>query len=380
MLTDKDISLIREAEFPVTKDWIYLNHLVRSPFPNSVVQAVNSYLTDRGLNGIIHGENWFRTVEHARELIARLINCQLNEIAFIKNTSEGICYIANGIDWHEGDNVITFNREYPCNVYPWMNLKDKGVVLRFVHAADGRIKPDDIRNLIDGRTRVVNLSFVQFTNGFKSDLREIGDICREKGIIFLVDGTQGVGALRLDIKEANIDALAVEGRKWLFGPDGTGFLYCSKGLLKRIKVTEIGAASVINARDFLNYDFTLLPDTRRFESGILNIAGIYGLKAALRLVIDIGIDAIEERILMLTDLLCRGLEEKGYQVLSPRCEGEKSGIVSFINDRCPNQELDRMLMDKRIFVSVKEDMVKVSPHFYNTEEEIERFVEILGER
>ncbi len=377
MLTDKDVGLIRESEFPVTKEWIYLNHLVRSPLPNCVVLAVNSYLTDRSLNGIIHSDNWFRTVEDARGLVARLINCQSNEIAFIKNTAEGICHIANGIDWHEGDNVVTFNKEYPCNVYPWMNFKDRGVGLRFVHATDGRIKPYDIKNLIDERTRVVNLSFVQFTNGFRSNLREIGDICKEKGIIFLVDGTQGVGALRLDIKEINIDALAVEGRKWLFVPDGTGFLYCSKELLDRIKVTEVGAASVVNARDFLNYDFTLLPDACRFESGILNIVGIYGLKAALKLIIEIGIDAIEERILLLTDLLCQGLKEKGYQLLSPRCEGEKSGIVSFINDRCPNQELNKRLMDKKISVSVKEDMVKVSPHFYNTEEEIERFVEIL---
>ncbi|MBI5184065.1 MAG: aminotransferase class V-fold PLP-dependent enzyme [Nitrospinae bacterium] len=377
MLTDKDVSLIRESEFPVTREWIYLNHLVRSPLPNSVVQAVNSYLSDRNLNGIIHGESWFKTVEEARGLAAQLINSHVDEIGFIKNTAEGICHIANGIDWHEGDNVITFNREYPCNVYPWMNLKDKEVDLRFVNAMDGRIKGDDLKDLIDEQTRVVNMSFVQFNNGFRGNLMEIGDICRERGTIFLVDGTQGVGALRLDIKEANIDALAVEGRKWLFVPDGTGFLYCSKGLLGRIRVTEVGASSVINARDFLNYDLTLLPDARRFESGILNIAGIYGLKAALKLILDIGIGAIEDRILMLTDHLCQGLEDKGYQLLSPRGDGEKSGIVAFINDKSPNHILEKRLRDNRIFVSVKEDMVKASPHFYNTEEEIERLIEVL---
>ena len=217
----------------------------------------------------------------------------------------------------------------------------------------------------------------QFATGYRMPLEEIGSFCAEEEIFFFVDAAQGLGVIDIDVSALGIDALASAALKWLLGPPGIAVLYCSRDKLKEIHPPVVGAASVVNPESFLDYDFTLAPDARRFESGNQNLAGILALKEAIQLLLDQGLREIEERALALTDLLCRGLDEKGYKVFSPRGEGEKSPIVSFLPKDVPAQVIVKDLADKRIVTSPRSGRIRVSPHFYNTETEIEALLDAL---
>jgi selenocysteine lyase/cysteine desulfurase len=366
-------------EFPVTENYIYFNHAGVSPLSNRVVEAVEDYLAVISEHGIVREASvrFAKTIADTRAKVARLINAEVDEIAFIKNTTQGILIAANGIDWREGDNVVTANVEFPANVYPWLNLERHGVETRFVQERETRISVKDIERMIDHKTRAVAISFVEFASGFRNDLEAIGQICQEKGIFFIVDAIQGLGALDIDVKKCKIHVMSSDGHKWLMGPEGAGCLYCSKEALDKISPNNIGWNSVINASAYLDYDLVLRPDAQRFEEGSLNVMGIYGLGAAVGLILEIGIQNIETRVLTLTDLLIEKLKEKGYQIVSSLVPGERSGIVCFRSRRHSSAELCRRLMDNGIMVSDRARSVRVSPHFYNSEEEIERMIEVL---
>lgn len=371
-----EIDRIREL-FPVTKGYIYMNHAAVSPLPAPVREAMERHLADVSEHGTARWKEWEEAVEGGRALAARLLGCGPDEIAFLKNTSEGIAAVANGLDWQPGDNVVLPAVEFPANVYPWLNLARRGVVVKFVPEVEGRIRCRDILQAIDNRTRVVSISFVQFRSGFRADLKTIGRECRRRGILFCVDAIQGLGALPLDVRDMQIDFLAADGHKWLLGPEGAAIFFCSRQAMPRLNPSEVGWLSVENQWDLLAYKLELKPDARRFECGTLNTVGIRGLVAAMEFLLDVGIERIESRVLELTDLLCAGLERKGYRLLSPRGASEKSGIVSFYPKSEGAFELYRRLIAERIVVSPRERLLRVSPHFYNTEEEIERLLSKL---
>jgi selenocysteine lyase/cysteine desulfurase len=231
--------------------------------------------------------------------------------------------------------------------------------------------------MIDHRTRAVSISFVEFASGFRNDLETIGQICQEKDVLFIVDAIQGLGALDIDVKKCRIHVMSSDGHKWLMGPEGAGCFYCSKEALDRLVPGNVGWGSVINASAYLDYDLTLRPDAQRFEEGSLNVMGIYALGAAVGLIMEIGIRNIEARVLGLTDLLIEKLKEKGYQVVSSLASKERSGIVCFRSHKHSSAELCRLLMGNRIIVSDRAESVRVSPHFYNSEEEIEQMIRAL---
>lgn len=366
-------------EFPVTENYVYFNHAGVSPLSNRVVKAVNDYLAVISRHGVAKyaSSRSARTIADTRVKIAKLINAEVDEIAFIKNTTQGILIAANGIDWREGDNVVTANVEFPANVYPWLNLARRGVRTKFVQERDGRIPAEHIESMIDHRTRAVSISFVEFASGFRSDLEAIGQICQEKDIMFIVDAIQGLGALDVDVKKCKIHVVSSDGHKWLMGTEGAGCFYCSKEALDKFIPSNVGWSSVINASAYLDYDLTLRPDAQRFEEGSLNVMGIYALGAAVGLIMEIGIRDIEARVLALTDLLIEKLKEKGYQVVSSLAPKERSGIVCFRSRKHSSAELCRLLIDNRIIVSDRAGSVRVSPHFYNSEEEIEQMMRVL---
>ena len=370
-----DLSRIR-SEFPVTKKWAFMDHASVAPMSKRACDAVRRYIDDIEASGDVNGDEWHRAYGRTRELAAGLIGSSPDEIAFVKNTSEGLSFVANGLDWRPGDNVVGAEREFPANVYPWMNLSKKGVEFRMVPERNGRICPDDIFEAVDSRTKLIALSFVEFTSGFRNDIAAIGEFCSGRDILFVVDAIQGLGALRLDVRGAGVDVLSSDSHKWLMGPEGIGIFYCSERAMERIEVTEIGWFNVVNPSDYLNYDLTLHPGARRFECGSLNTMGIYGLEGALELIRDVGIDFIEGRVLGLTDLLCEGLERKGYKIYSPRGQNERSGIVSFYSERYDSLKVYNRLREARIIVALRDGRIRVSPHYYNSEEEIER---LLGE-
>ena len=242
---------------------------------------------------------------------------------------------------------------------------------------DGRICPEDIASAIDERTRVLTISHVEFASGFRNDLAALGKLCRERDIWFVVDAIQGLGAVEVDVKSWNVDILAADGHKWLLAPEGAAIFYCADEKREQLINTNIGWASVVNPRDFLNYDLTQKPDATRFEEGSYNSIGLYGLKAAINLLQDIGIQSIETRILGLTAQLITGLETKGYRVITPKRDAERAGIVIFGSERHTPTELYETLYTENIITAERGTGVRVSPHFYNTASEIHRLLEVL---
>ena len=222
-------------DFPVTDNYVYLNHAGVSPLSRRTMEAVQDYLTVISEHGITREASvrFARIVKDTRNKIGGLINADPDEIAFIKNTTQGILIAANGIDWCEGDNVVTASTEFPANVYPWLSLERRGVKTKFVQEKDARIPVEGIEKAIDHRTRAVAISFVEFASGFRNDLESIGRICKDKGVFFVVDAIQGLGVLDIDVKKCKIHIMSADGHKWLLGPEGTGCLYCSKSVSEK---------------------------------------------------------------------------------------------------------------------------------------------------
>ncbi len=363
-------------QFPVTEKYIYLNHAGIAPLPLRVRQAMGGFLDDATHNGAVNSDRWAATAGACREAAAKLIKADADEIAFMKNTTQGIIIAANGIDWREGDNVVTTAVEFPANVYPWWNLKRLGVETRMVPEREGRIHIEDIEAAIDGRTQVVTISHVEFASGFRNDIAAIGKICRESGVWFVVDAIQSLGAINLDVKTCGIDILAADGHKWLLAPEGVAIFYCAQEKQDKLINTNVGWASVINPRDFLNYDLTPKRDATRFEEGTYNSVGLYGLGTAIALLLEIGVPNIEQRVLDLTDRLINGLRAKGYHLLTPAGESERSGIVVFESDQYSSAELCERLRQKNV-IGAERGGVRLSPHFYNLEAEIDQVLDLL---
>ena len=366
------------SEFPVTETYIYMNHAGVAPLSRPVQKAMTGFLEDATRNGAVNATLWEEQAETCREVAARLLNAEPTEIAFMKNTTQGILIAANGIDWRAGDNVVTTGVEFPANVYPWWSLKERyDVETRMVPEREGRICLEDMAAVIDERTRVVTISHVEFASGFRNDIRALGDLCRERDIWFVVDAIQSLGAIEVDVKACNVDILAADGHKWLLAPEGAAIFYCASEKRERLINTNVGWASVVNPRDFLNYDLTQKPDATRFEEGSYNSVGLYGLHAAIELLLEVGIPTVEARILELTAHLMAGLEAKGYPVLTPAPNSERAGIVIFESTQQTPTEIYETLCAENIITAERGSGVRVSPHFYNTISEIERLLEVL---
>lgn len=356
-------------EFPVTQKCIYLDHSGVSPLPLPVKSAIETFLSEATQGGAFHYPKWSQQVVEIRRSCARLVHARPEEIAFVKSTSHGLSIVAKGLDWKPGDNVLIYEKEFPSNSYPWLNLQRKGVVVKIIPSRDGRIVIDDIEKLIDSRTRLLSLSSVQYANGFRVDLKNVGGLCRKKNILFCVDAIQSLGVIPMDVKECSIDFLSADGHKWLLGPEGIGIFYCRKELVERIDPPLLGWKSVQNEFDFDHPDFALKTDAQRFEEGSMNLLGIFGLGAAIDLLSGVGIGAIEERVLGLGDVIIREAERKGYSLLTPKARKERGGNITIAGNFDPAKTRDD-LRGRGIMVNARGGGLRVSPHFYNTEEEI----------
>lgn len=363
--------------FPVTQRYVYLNHASTGPLPTPAVEAMTSFIAQREGREEAGLESWDERVAEVRGLVARLIHATVEEIAFVGSTSHGLNIVAAGLDWQAGDNVVCAETEFPANVYPWLNLRRKGVEVRFAQERQGRIPLEAIAEQMDDRTRMVALSFVEFFTGYRNDLAAVSELCRQNGALLCVDGIQGLGALPLDVNECGVDFLAAQAPKWLLGPIGIGFLYCRRQRLPELDLAMGGWRGVVEHEEFFRYDSGWFPNARRFEVGSLNYLGVTGMGASLQLLLDAGIERIEARILALTDYLLARLKADGYEIITPHaCPGERSGIISFVPKEDPEALAER-LKAAGIIVSARGPYIRVSPHFYNTEAEIERLIEAV---
>lgn len=368
-MTDNEIREYRQL-FPVTEKFIYLDHAGVSPVSLRSVNKVNEFLSEASQFGISKHDYFMEGVENARSDVSKLINSNPNEIAFVRNTSHGLSLVARGIKWDEGDNIIIFENEFPANVYIWMDLEDIGVEVRKIPIKNNSIDYSQLEKSIDDKTRLLSISSVQYYSGFKADLDIIGNICRGNNVYFCVDAIQSLGVVPMDVKALNIDFLAADGHKWLLSPEGTGFLYCREDICEELKPVLLGWKSVINESDYENIDLSLKTDALRFEEGSFNVMGIFALGAGIELLLEIGINNIYKRVQCMGELIMDKAKSRKFEINTPSNKEDRGGIVSFSGQFDPILLKDK-LYKHNILVNVRHQAIRVAPHFYNTEGELD---------
>jgi selenocysteine lyase/cysteine desulfurase len=364
--------------FPVTRELAYLNHAGVAPISTRVEDALRRYAIEATRYGASRYSVYDREVERVRGRAAELLGAQREEIAFVKNTTEGLGIVAAGIDWRRGDRILTCDLEYPSNVYPWWHLRSRGVETELLRGSDGRLPLPLIADALrQPRVRLLALSSVEFGSGARNDLAAIGALCREHGVIFCVDAIQSLGCFPIAAHACGIDFLSADGHKWLLSVEGCGVFFCAKRSLALLTPRVVGWRSVTDNQDFDSYHMELQPNAGRFEEGTPNTPGIYALGAAIDLLLEIGVDAIGRRVLALGEQLVQGLAERGAEILSPRGEGEASGIISF---RLPGEEPAdsvRRLLAQGVVTAARRGGVRASPHFYNDTDDLDRLLHAL---
>ncbi|HET6893734.1 MAG TPA: aminotransferase class V-fold PLP-dependent enzyme, partial [Pyrinomonadaceae bacterium] len=314
--------------FPITKRAIYLNHAAVSPPPTPTIEAVQSQLKDVAENGSLNYRSWIAVKEKARKLAAGMLGARPDQIAFMRNTSDGLSTIANGLRWRTGDNLVTFRNEFPSNIYPWLRLRDAlGVEVRMCDERNARVDTDELIGLIDSKTRIVAISQVQYASGFRADLERIGRAARAHDALLVVDVIQAMGVIETNVNDLLIDAAAGAGHKWLLTPEGVGLLYLSDRARERIEPTLVGWISVPNPEDYSNFEQGWNTGTLAWESGTSPTALIHGFAASLEFLNVIGVGRIVSYLEELTDHLCDRLEDSNYEIVSSREPSEKSQIV-----------------------------------------------------
>ncbi|RJP24617.1 MAG: aminotransferase class V-fold PLP-dependent enzyme [Candidatus Omnitrophota bacterium] len=372
-----DLNRIRDEFELVRNGTIFLNHAGTSPLSRRCADAMQWAVE---LNRTMPPDAWGQfqqRLSDCRNLLARMLNVQANEIAFSRNTTEGINWIANGIDWRPGDRIVTIRGEYPANIYPWMRLREKGITLHLIQPIEERVTLEQIEKELVPGTRLFTISFVQFASGFRIDLEAVGELCRKKGVLFFVDLIQGMGVFPLDLKKAHVDFAAGASQKWLLGPQGAGFFYCPHTLFNVIQPTCVGADTMAEPLPYLHYEYELRADTARFEYGTPPSINLIGLEAALNLFEEAGMENVCERVRILTTILVEGALKKGFHCHSPRGDDEWSGIVILTHPLHSNQTILKQLEVKNIRATEREGRIRLAPHFYQTEEEMTLVVDAL---
>src|SRR5712691_10620790 len=382
---EENIQELRQLFFPITRNCVYLNHASDGPLPRPVARTLYTNIDDTSNFGNVNFARWLEHERGAHRRMANMIRVRPDQIVMTASTGDGLMIIAGGLRWQPGDMIISAECEFPSNIYPWLNLQDQGVQVQLVKMRENCVAVEDVLSSITERTRLVSLSLVEFSTGFRNDIATIARYCHERGIICGIDAAQALGALDIDVQSLGIDYLAAVSHKWLLSPQTIGILYVADDLLAQLHIARQGWFSVETPFDFFNYEQPLKAGTARFEHSSPNSLPIIGLDAALGVFecIDGGMAAVEERISGLTSHAISGLERLGYPVVSPQGEGERSGIVCFQpspdrQDLTPQHIVDE-LAARQIYTAARATVVRISPHFYNTIEEIDALLNVLEE-
>lgn len=367
-------------EFPVSRNLVYLNHAGICPIPARTARAVAEEAADYRDFGSRHYARWRGEVmPRARARLAELLGAHEDEVAFTRSTTAGLLLAAESIRVGAGDNVVVADIEFPANVYPWLNLERKGVQVRFVPARGRFPTVDDYAALCDARTRVIAASWVQFATGQQADLAALAELAHRSGGYLVVDGIQGLGALHIDVHALGVDFLSADGHKWLLSVEGAGVLYVSARALAAIEPFWRGWMSVPERDDYLGYGQPARADAARFEEGSPNLLGIAALDASVGLLLEVGPAEVERRVLALTDRIIAGARRLGCAITSPLGDGQRSGIICFRHPRVPAEEIVAYLTERGVACAARLGSVRFSPHFYNTEDELDRALAAVTE-
>jgi len=368
----KDSGNIRE-QFPITQSKVFLNHAAQSPLPKPVADALRKCI-DEFSN---FGDTSIKWNDGGKPFFAKLIGAKPEEIALVENTSMGLNIAANVLSYPRGSKIVTTDLEYPSVVYPWLR-KGLDVKVDYVKNVDGKILLEDVEKAVDDKTVAVAVSHVEYANGFRHDLRALSDIAHEHGAYLIVDAIQSVGTMPMDVKKDGVDFLATACYKWLLSPPGTGYLYVKGELIEKFEPPFVGWASVkqeiFETVDFWDIWSLRLSDTAsRFEVGSPGFISFIGTMEALKLLLEFGVENVQRRILKLTDRLIEVAKDLGLKLQTPEEPQCRAGIVNFKIDK--PKELAETLRQKGIVASARARGLRVSPHFYNTEEEIDKLME-----
>jgi selenocysteine lyase/cysteine desulfurase len=372
-----DWNALRTAEFPVCHRWAYFDHAAVSPLPRRAGDALRAWVDDQEQNGVVPYPEWEAKLTSFRGDLARLIGASRDEIAFINSTTHGIGIVAEGFPWRAGDSVVTAAEEYPSNIYPWMNLASRGVSLRLVPSREGRVWVEDLLAAMDSTTRVLTVSHVEFSSGFRNDLDALGAHCRDRGVALFVDAIQGLGPLTIDVARTPIDFLAADGHKWLLGPEGAGFLYVRREWIERLRPLGVGWHSVTGSYNSSRLDFTLKPSAERWEGGSFSMPGLQAFRASVELLLELSPQAVSERILDRAEAVREVARSAGWTVYGSGRPEDLSGIVAVEKPDADPSAVVRGLRARGIAAAARRGRLRFSPHVYNNDDDLERLREGL---
>jgi cysteine desulfurase/selenocysteine lyase len=374
-----DWDLVREAEFPVTRNWAYFDHAAVAPLPRRSGNVLRAWAESQEQDGVVRWPEWESRLETARDDVARLIGAGRDEIALITSTTHGIGLIAEGFPWREGDNVVTAADEFASNIYPWMNLASRGVSLRQVESQAGRIDPEDLAAAIDGRTRILAISHVEFATGFRNDLDALAELCQTRSVALFVDAIQGLGPLLIDVRRTPIDFLAADGHKWLLGPEGAGLLYVRGDWIERLRPIGVGWHSVVGSYNSPRNELQLKPNAQRWEGGSFNMPGLQAFGASIGLFHELGPETVRARVMERAELAREAARSAGWTIFGSARAADRSAIVVVERDDVDPQAVARALRRQGIVVSCRRERLRISPHFYNNDEDFRRLRLALAE-
>ena len=377
VLTVAQVEALRRDEFPVTERFTYLNHAALGPLPRRTAHAMAALTNDFRDTGALAYDHWGSTVDRTRSLIAQMLHVDSDEIAFTKNTSQGLSIVAAGVPWQPGDVVVAVKGDFPALVYPWLGLQHLGVEIRFVSLRNGAVCMEELAAALPG-ARLLAISWIQYSTGFRIDLDAVSQLCAQHNVLLCLDAIQGLGMWPIDLSVTPVDFCAFGGHKWLLAPQGVGGLYVNRRVRDLLQPANVGWLGA-EWGDFsaFDYDRPLVDGAARYEEGTRSLVGIAGLEQSLGLLLHVGPQRIAEHVLHLTDRLIGGLHDHGYRIMTPPTAAHRSAIVTFAHGQHSAQHIFDTLRRAQIVCSVREGGVRVSPHLYNTEHEIDAVLHAL---
>jgi len=365
---------MKHPEFPLTDELIYLNHAAVSPWPKRTSEAVIQFAEQNTVYGSHFYLDWLKKETKLRSQLQALLNApSADDIALVKNTSEALSFVAYGLPWQAGDNIVSSNEEFPSNRLPWQSLANQGVEFRQADLHSANTPEDALFELVDGNTRLLTISSIQFASGLRMDLVRIGEFCQRRGILFCIDAIQSLGAVQFDVQAYQADFVMADGHKWMFGPEGLGVFYTTPSARDKLKLTQYGWHMMKDTHNYENKPWEIHPTARRFECGSPNMLGIHAFSASLSLLLETGMDKVEAEVIERSDYLKNAIENNAKTILlSSRHHQLKSGIVMFKHLSVANEVLYRHLQKNGVVCALRGGGIRFSPHFYNTFEEIDR--------
>lgn len=367
-----------DSEFPQNENIIYINHAAVSPWPLRTAQAVQEFANENLTQGATAYDRWMEKEKQLRRQLKTLLNApSTQDIAFVKNTSEALSFVAHGFPWKSGDNVIVTDQEFPSNRIVWEALAPRGVTVRTVSLTGNA--EQNIIDAIDERTRLLSVSSVQYATGFRLDLPTLGAACHDRGVALCVDAIQSLGVFALDVIKCKIDFVMADAHKWLMGPEGIGVFYCSESWREKLALHEHGWRMIEHPGDYDKKQWQPARSARRFECGSPNFTGIFALSASLSLIEEVGVDTISQRGLEHTAYLLDELSKWSVDIISATLPQRRSPIVTFSPPGVDCEKLALRLRRRNVVCAYRGGGVRFSPHFYNTRAQLRRALEILDE-